>query len=129
MSGYVKTGTGFPSGVHRKAFMQLLRTLVHSRIVLVLGVAGQHPRPRADPAPPARGQPVAGAAGPAALDRRQVRPVPAALARPHRRRASSRRWHLRAYAESELLGLLTPGHVGADVWRMHRLTRGRPRPR
>ncbi len=35
----------------------------------------------------------------------------------------SRRWHLRAYAESELLGLLTPGHVGADVWRLHRLTR------
>ncbi|MFC4784932.1 lysylphosphatidylglycerol synthase domain-containing protein [Nocardioides sp. MAHUQ-72] len=34
----------------------------------------------------------------------------------------SRRWHLRAYAESELLGLLTPGHVGADVWRIHRLT-------
>jgi glycosyltransferase 2 family protein len=35
----------------------------------------------------------------------------------------SRRWHLRAYAESELLGLVTPGHVGADLWRMHRLTR------
>jgi len=35
----------------------------------------------------------------------------------------TRRWHLRAYAESELLGLLTPGHVGADVWRIHRLTR------
>ena len=34
----------------------------------------------------------------------------------------SRGWHLRAYAESELLGLLTPGHVGADVWRIHRLT-------
>lgn len=34
----------------------------------------------------------------------------------------SRRWHLRAYAESELLGLLTPGHVGADVWRLKRLT-------
>jgi hypothetical protein len=33
----------------------------------------------------------------------------------------SRRWHLRAYAEAELLGLLTPGHVGADVWRIHRL--------
>jgi len=33
-----------------------------------------------------------------------------------------RRWHLRAYAEGELLGLLTPGHVGADVWRVHRLT-------
>lgn len=35
----------------------------------------------------------------------------------------SRRWHLRAYAESELLGLVTPGHVGADVWRLHRLTK------
>lgn len=35
----------------------------------------------------------------------------------------SRRWHLRSYAESELLGLLTPGHVGADLWRIHRLTR------
>ena len=32
-------------------------------------------------------------------------------------------WHMRAYAESELLGLLTPGHVGADLWRMRRLTR------
>ena len=34
-----------------------------------------------------------------------------------------RSWYLRVYAESELLGLLTPGHVGADAWRMHRLTR------
>jgi hypothetical protein len=34
----------------------------------------------------------------------------------------SRWWHIRAYAESELLGLLTPGHVGADLWRIHRLT-------
>jgi hypothetical protein len=33
-----------------------------------------------------------------------------------------RRWHLRVYAESELLGLLTPGHVGADLWRVRRLT-------
>ena len=33
-----------------------------------------------------------------------------------------RRWYLRAYAESELLGLLTPGHVGADAWRVHRLS-------
>ncbi len=40
----------------------------------------------------------------------------------------SRTWHLRAYAESELLGLLTPGHVGSDVWRIHRLGRtGMPR--
>src|SRR3990170_4455495 len=34
----------------------------------------------------------------------------------------SRWWHIRAYAESELLGLFTPGHVGADLWRLHRLT-------
>jgi hypothetical protein len=33
-----------------------------------------------------------------------------------------RRWHLRAYAEAELLGLLSPGHVGADLWRTKRLT-------
>ena len=26
-----------------------------------------------------------------------------------------RRWHLRVYAESELMGLLTPGHSGADA--------------
>ncbi|GAB7006643.1 hypothetical protein JCM18899A_41160 [Nocardioides sp. AN3] len=42
-----------------------------------------------------------------------------ALTRPARPRS----WHLRAYAESELLGLLTPGHVGADLWRIARLTR------
>lgn len=35
----------------------------------------------------------------------------------------SRRWYIRAYAESELLGLLTPGHVGADAWRIQRLRR------
>jgi hypothetical protein len=33
----------------------------------------------------------------------------------------TRRWHMRVYAESELLGLASPGHVGADLWRMHRL--------
>jgi hypothetical protein len=32
-------------------------------------------------------------------------------------------WHLRTHAEGELLGLLTPGHLGADVWRVRRLTR------
>jgi hypothetical protein len=36
----------------------------------------------------------------------------------------SRGWHIRAYAESELLGLLTPGHVGADLWRLKRLSGG-----
>lgn len=41
----------------------------------------------------------------------------------------SRRWHIRAYAESELLGLVTPGHVGADLWRIGRLARtGLSRP-
>ncbi len=35
----------------------------------------------------------------------------------------SRWWHIRAYTESELLGQLSPGHVGADVWRVHRLHR------
>ncbi len=35
----------------------------------------------------------------------------------------SRSWHVAAYAESELCGLLTPGHVGADAWRVRRLTR------
>ncbi len=41
----------------------------------------------------------------------------------------SRRWHLRVYAEAEVLGLATPGHLGADVWRVRRLTHtgvGRP---
>ena len=35
----------------------------------------------------------------------------------------TRRWHLRAYAESELFGLMTPGHIGADFWRVRRLRR------
>lgn len=41
----------------------------------------------------------------------------------------TRRWHIRAYAESELLGLASPAHVGADFWRLHRLQRtGLSRP-
>ncbi len=40
----------------------------------------------------------------------------------------SKRWHLAIYAESEVFGLLTPGHVGADIWRIRRLTQvGMPR--
>jgi hypothetical protein len=35
----------------------------------------------------------------------------------------TRGWHIKAYAEAELCGLLTPGHVGADAWRVRRLTR------
>jgi hypothetical protein len=42
----------------------------------------------------------------------------------------SRLWHLRVYAESELLGMLSPAHAGADLWRAHRLhaTAGMERP-
>jgi hypothetical protein len=99
-----------------------LRTLAHSRAVLVLGVAIALvvpvitlPRlPHVSPWPLLLGL------------------VPWIIGKyvlcPLRWRALtnadlSRRWHIRAYAESELLGLLTPGHVGSDVWRMHRLTR------
>lgn len=33
-------------------------------------------------------------------------------------------WHIRANAEAELIGMFTPGHVGADVWRFRKLTSG-----
>jgi glycosyltransferase 2 family protein len=101
--------------------MQLLRTLLHSKTVLVLGVlvsilipALTLPRlPAVSPWPVVLGL------------------IPWTVGKyvlcPLRWRALTnadldRRWHLRAYAESELLGLLTPGHVGADVWRLRRLT-------
>ncbi|WP_183061670.1 lysylphosphatidylglycerol synthase domain-containing protein [Motilibacter peucedani] len=32
-------------------------------------------------------------------------------------------WFVRAFAEAELLGLCTPGHAGADLWRVRRLER------
>jgi hypothetical protein len=35
----------------------------------------------------------------------------------------TRRWHVRAYAEGELLGLAAPAHVAADLWRANRLIR------
>jgi len=98
-----------------------LRALLHSRIVLILGVAVSVlvpvltlPRlPAVSPWPVVLGLLpwILGKYVPCPLRWR-------ALTEP----ALSRRWHLRAYAESELLGLLTPGHVGADVWRIHRLT-------
>lgn len=41
----------------------------------------------------------------------------------------SRRWHIRVYAEAELLGLVSPAHAGADLWRLHKLERsGMNRP-
>jgi glycosyltransferase 2 family protein len=33
-----------------------------------------------------------------------------------------RLWHMRVYAESELLGLASPAHAGADLWRLHNLS-------
>lgn len=35
----------------------------------------------------------------------------------------SRWWFVRANAEAELLGLFTPGHIGTELWRMRRLNR------
>ena len=117
-------GTPALSGIRRlwKDHMHL-RALAHSRPALALGIIISIlipvltlPRlPQVSPWPVR--------ARPAALDPRQVRALPAALACAHQRRPRTGAWYLRAYAESELLGLLTPGHVGADVWRMHRLTR------
>lgn len=39
------------------------------------------------------------------------------------RSGRNRRWHLRVYAEGEVLGLLSPGHAGTDLWRVHMLTK------
>jgi hypothetical protein len=34
---------------------------------------------------------------------------------------ASRRWLMRVYAEGELIGMMTPAHAGADLWRAHQL--------
>lgn len=45
------------------------------------------------------------------------------------RSGQSRRWHLRVYAEAEVLGLLSPAHAGTDLWRVHMLSKvGLDRP-
>lgn len=36
-------------------------------------------------------------------------------------RGRSLRWYARVYAEGELLGMLTPQHAGADIWRVRQL--------
>jgi len=36
-------------------------------------------------------------------------------------RGRSLRWYARVYAEGELLGMLTPQHAGADLWRIRQL--------
>ena len=99
----------------------MLRTVLHSRTVLVLGIGltllvplWTLPRlPEVSPWPALLGLLpwVVGKYVLCPLRWRALTPA-----------GFSRRWHLRAYAESELLGLLTPGHVGADLWRIRRLT-------
>ena len=85
------------------------RSVLHSRPVLVLGVVGEPPGACHDAAaPPARDH-LAGARRPGrrgwsastscARCGGGCSPTP----------GSTRRWHMRAYAESELLGLVTPG--------------------
>lgn len=39
------------------------------------------------------------------------------------RSGQNRRWHLRVYAEAEVLGLLSPAHAGTDLWRVRMLTK------
>jgi hypothetical protein len=102
--------------------MHRLRTIVRSRTVLVLGVlvsllvpALTLPRlPHVSPWPVVIGL------APWVVGKYLLCPL---RWRSLTNGSLSRRWHFRAYAESELLGLLTPGHVGADLWRLHRLSR------
>lgn len=98
-----------------------LRSILHSRTLLVVGVAVSVlvPVVTLPRLPAVSPWPVLAGLAPWVLGKYLLCPL--------RWRALtdaglSRRWHLRAYAESELLGLLTPGHVGADVWRLKRLT-------
>ena len=99
----------------------LLRTVAHSRIALVIGVAVSIlvPAVTLPSLPTLSPWPILLGLAPWVIGKYVLCPL--------RWRALTdadlgRRWHLRAFAESELLGLLTPGHVGADVWRVHRLT-------
>jgi glycosyltransferase 2 family protein len=98
-----------------------LRTLVHSRAFLVLGVvlAVAVPAITLSHLPSVSPWPVVLGLLPWIVGKYVLCPL--------RWRALTnarlgRWWHLRAYAESELLGLFTPGHVGADLWRIRRLT-------
>jgi glycosyltransferase 2 family protein len=104
-----------------------LRILAHPRLLLVLGVAVSvlvpvltFPR-----LPHVSLLPVLLGVLPWIVGKYLLCPLRWRVLTPERR---SRWWHVRANAEGELLGIVTPGHVGADVWRVHRLTRsGLPR--
>ena len=101
--------------------MKVLRSIVQSRVFLVVGVvvAVAVPVITLPGLPTVSGWPVVLGLLPWIVGKYVLCPL--------RWRALtnadlSRWWHTRAYAESELLGLLTPGHVGADLWRLRRLT-------
>jgi hypothetical protein len=99
-----------------------LRALPHSRVVLVLGllVAVAVPALTLPRLPHVTMWPVLLGLAPWVIGKYLLCPL---RWRALTSQGLSRRWHIRAYAESELLGLLTPGHIGADVWRIGRLTR------
>jgi hypothetical protein len=101
--------------------MKTLRTMAHSRLALVVGVvvAVAVPALTLPALPSVAWWPVVLGLLPWVVGKYILCPL--------RWRALTnadlgRWWHTRAYAESELLGLLTPGHVGADLWRIRRLT-------
>ncbi len=101
--------------------MTRLRALMHSRAVLVVGVvvAVTVPAVTLPSLPHVSALPVVLGLLPWIVGKYVLCPL-----RWHALTGAglTRRWHIRAYAESELLGLFTPGHVGADLWRMRRLT-------
>jgi hypothetical protein len=107
--------------VRRKGFMRL-KAILHSRLVTTLGVAVAVAVPAVTlpRMPHVTLWPVVLGLVPWILGKYILCPL-----RWHVLTVSdlTRWWHIRAYAEAELLGLFTPGHVGADLWRLRRLTR------
>jgi glycosyltransferase 2 family protein len=99
-----------------------LRSLAHSRIVLLVGtlVSVLVPVLTVPRLPHVSPLPVLLGVAPWIVGKYLLCPLRWRALTPDVR---GRWWHVRASAEGELLGLLTPGHVGADVWRVHRLTR------
>lgn len=99
-----------------------LRTLLHSRLLMVLGVAiaVAVPALTLPQLPHVTLVPVLLGLAPWLIGKYLLCPLRWCALTDS---GLSRWWHIRAYAESELFGLLTPGHVGTDVWRVRRLTR------
>ncbi len=99
-----------------------LRAMLHSRVLLAVGIAVSVvvPALTLPRLPQVSLWPVLLGLAPWVVGKYVLCPLRWRVLTPPGR---SRTWHLRAYAEAELLGLLTPGHVGADLWRLRRLTR------